>query len=179
MALSCDSNVAPCVIYRGDYDCSEGVTNECDTVCCPTSCGTCGGRECASSPGGATDCCAGSIWLSGLSCDDYDAPCLLSPAYTNHAFGTFLWSAVERLQESPLLTVAPFVLMLLLAMSFVAYILMRAIMCCIQYRCKRKSKKIRRKKKAKYVKVNVESDIEAECDSEDHEPMLIEAKGLI
>ena len=113
------------------------------------------------------NCCARAIQSSQISCDSNVAPCVLSTAVTDDAFPTFFWVTVERLQESPLLTVAPFVLMLLLAISCVAYILVRGIMCCMGYRC------VRIRRKPKYVKVTVESEAETQFDSD------IEAKGLI
>jgi len=47
-------------------------------VCCPTSCGTCGGHDCQKLPGGADACCEGPILSSGKYCGAHNAPCILS-----------------------------------------------------------------------------------------------------
>jgi hypothetical protein len=50
-------------------------------VCCAESCGAqCGGTGCGELPGGASNCCTGTIQSSGVSCDDdvnpSNAPCI-------------------------------------------------------------------------------------------------------
>ena len=37
--------------------CKEGITDRQRTVCCPKTCGECGGGHCANQPGGAAACC--------------------------------------------------------------------------------------------------------------------------
>merc|ERR1719305_111230 len=51
-------------------------------VCCPSSCGTCGGPGCASSPGGKSNCCVGNGYEYGItaakkSCSDNAPPCII------------------------------------------------------------------------------------------------------
>ena len=48
-----------------------------DEVCCPTSCGVCGGTGCGGRPGGSTACCLGSVRASGRSCTQYPPPCVV------------------------------------------------------------------------------------------------------
>jgi len=147
-----------------DPNCTYGLLNSNGTICCPSDCTQCGGQGCRQA---GENCCVRAIKSSQISCDSNVAPCVLSTAVTDDAVPSFFWVTVERLQESPLLTVAPFVLMLLLAISCVAYILVRGIMCCMGYRC------VRIRRKPKYVKVIMESEAETQFDSD------IEAKGLI
>jgi hypothetical protein len=50
-------------------------------VCCPKSCGSCGGKGCSSRPGGASNCCVGNgkttfISGSGKMCSDGAPPCI-------------------------------------------------------------------------------------------------------
>jgi hypothetical protein len=63
---------------QGDEDralCSSGLFNT--RVCCLATCGTCGGNQCGSRPGGSTGCCQTQILASNRSCDIFDAPCIL------------------------------------------------------------------------------------------------------
>merc|ERR1711939_1251794 len=51
-------------------------------VCCPKSCGTCGGPGCASFPGGTSECCVGNGYKYGItaskkSCSDNAPPCII------------------------------------------------------------------------------------------------------
>jgi hypothetical protein len=51
-------------------------------VCCPSSCGTCGGPGCASFPGGKDECCVGNGYEYGItaakkSCSDNAPPCII------------------------------------------------------------------------------------------------------
>jgi len=60
--------------------CSMGVTNtnQDTTVCCPASCGTCGGDGCGGRPGGAENCCTGHIVRSNSFCtSDGDTSCII------------------------------------------------------------------------------------------------------
>lgn len=60
--------------------CSDGILNGAETVCCAASCGTCGGTGCSSLPGGAEACCAGPIADAGQPCNEFEAPCVLDGA---------------------------------------------------------------------------------------------------
>lgn len=62
---------------NSDPMCLRGLPDEGATVCCPTSCGSCGGPACADRPGGNSECCTGRITDSGISCDSATAPCIL------------------------------------------------------------------------------------------------------
>ncbi len=89
----CDETGFPCVISDpptpapveaspspADPTCANGVSSQ--NVCCPASCGTCGGTGCSSRPG-ASLCCGGTVLSLGLSCDDSGPPCTISPASTS------------------------------------------------------------------------------------------------
>lgn len=77
-AVSCSGSKAPCVI-TGDPTCSTGVMSADGKTCCKESCGTCGGIDCSSRPGGASGCCVGKIAASGILCSGNVAPCVLTP----------------------------------------------------------------------------------------------------
>lgn len=47
-------------------------------ICCPLSCGRCGGERCAERPGGESQCCTQTIQSSAPTCDVSFAPCVLS-----------------------------------------------------------------------------------------------------
>merc|ERR1711934_1321581 len=55
---------------RGDAESVKG-----NAVCCPASCGQCGGAACASRPGGAA-CCADKVFAMGKKCSENKAPCV-------------------------------------------------------------------------------------------------------
>lgn len=55
--------------------CPSGVFNK--MVCCLASCGTCGGNQCGSRPGGSSNCCQTQIMSSNRNCEDFEAPCIL------------------------------------------------------------------------------------------------------
>ncbi|CAN0410370.1 unnamed protein product, partial [Ascophyllum nodosum] len=63
--------------------CSNGLPGvELGDVCCPESCGTCGGVGCSSRPGGAYECCTSDIKSLGLKCGDTGAaPCLMDGTF--------------------------------------------------------------------------------------------------
>ncbi len=49
-----------------------------DMICCPTSCGECGGSGCSSRPGGAESCCESGMKDSDRYCDEIgEAPCII------------------------------------------------------------------------------------------------------
>lgn len=54
--------------------CPSGVFNK--MVCCLATCGTCGGSQCGSRPGGATNCCQTQILSSNRNCEDLEPPCI-------------------------------------------------------------------------------------------------------
>ena len=94
--LFCDFNDAPCIIHPNfqedppipndhdpipDPNCEFGIaaTGVNDNVCCVEECGTCGGPGCTDrSLETGFPCCGGAIYTSGISCDEYGAPCLIS-----------------------------------------------------------------------------------------------------
>lgn len=46
-------------------------------VCCPKTCGACGGRRCHKRPGGGSNCCSTPILRKQYrTCDKYPAPCI-------------------------------------------------------------------------------------------------------
>ena len=56
--------------------CSNGIRD--GSVCCPSSCGQCGGAGCGDFPGGATQCCYSVITLSGVICQtSSDTACIV------------------------------------------------------------------------------------------------------
>jgi len=46
-------------------------------ICCTEECGECGGSSCSSN-GPSSECCSGTIYSSGVSCDESSAPCIIS-----------------------------------------------------------------------------------------------------
>ena len=50
--------------------CRSGILH--GTNCCAASCGTCGGPNCGSWPGGSDLCCAGTIQSNGIICETAD-----------------------------------------------------------------------------------------------------------
>jgi hypothetical protein len=55
--------------------CPSGVFNK--SVCCLSICGTCGGNQCGSRPGGSSNCCTTQILASNRHCENFDPPCIL------------------------------------------------------------------------------------------------------
>merc|ERR1719224_327348 len=53
----------------------DSISVKSNSVCCPASCGTCGGKQCASRPGGKSACCADIIQASNKECGS--PPCAL------------------------------------------------------------------------------------------------------
>ena len=49
-------------------------------VCCPSTCGTCGGTGCHLRSGGSANCCSNSILNSGVYCKTSVAPCIVKPS---------------------------------------------------------------------------------------------------
>lgn len=48
-----------------------------EDVCCPKSCGVCGGRGCSKRPGGGESCCNGAILRNkGRTCNKFPPPCI-------------------------------------------------------------------------------------------------------
>lgn len=58
-----------------DDDVCAGIVQS--DVCCPLSCGSCGGTGCSDRPGGAAACCVGAIRDSNRSCEEFAPPCVL------------------------------------------------------------------------------------------------------
>ena len=67
--------------------CADGVKNSSGEVCCPSSCGTCGGDDCGDQTGGA-DCCVGPIKNSGVTCVNGDDVACIIPADNTCSAGT-------------------------------------------------------------------------------------------
>ena len=91
--LFCDYNFAPCIIHPSfqedipisnepipDPNCEFGISSTSfgTDICCSEECGICGGSQCGLLPGGPEKCCGTVISNSGISCDEYEAPCILS-----------------------------------------------------------------------------------------------------
>ncbi|CAE7813493.1 unnamed protein product [Symbiodinium sp. CCMP2592] len=71
----CSSGVgAPCVVDDGFHadDVCDGIPST--PVCCPASCGSCGGEACSNFPGGSENCCHRPIVGSGRKCSADTAP---------------------------------------------------------------------------------------------------------
>lgn len=73
---SCLTSDPPCRL-DADPACVTGITDSDDLVCCPESCGACGGPGCSQRPGGANACCVGRISQKNVSCAVATAPCVL------------------------------------------------------------------------------------------------------
>ncbi len=67
----------PDYCVAADPDCEHGLSSR--GVCCPLSCGRCGGTACAERPGGRA-CCTSWIQEQGVSCAAAQAPCVLPVA---------------------------------------------------------------------------------------------------
>eukprot|EP01052_Picozoa_sp_SAG31_P008501 SAG31_NODE_431_length_15775_cov_3.350663_3_plen_407_part_00 len=92
-ATKSDSDVSMTTGFGLGITCldSRGTTSSCahdvtftdedgNTVCCAEGCGTCGGDECASAPGGEASCCPETILDSKKVCSvDDDGPCGVQP----------------------------------------------------------------------------------------------------
>lgn len=61
--------------YVADAFCLRGKRNK--DICCPQSCGACGGKSCGIMRG---LCCTSQIRATELSCDYYSAPCVMHPS---------------------------------------------------------------------------------------------------
>lgn len=73
----CGSNPPPCIIpVPKDAIC--GRVRGDTIVCCPESCGVCGGDGCSGRPGGLFNCCASSILTTGKDCKDDGPPCIFT-----------------------------------------------------------------------------------------------------
>lgn len=59
-----------------DPTCEHGIQGP-QGVCCPETCGECGGVGCGTRPGGAHDCCGGMILGAGRSCSTNAPPCVV------------------------------------------------------------------------------------------------------
>ena len=73
------NDVTPAVMGNAtesaDPKCSKGVANK--NVCCPASCGKCGGSGCASREGGQK-CCTSHVKKLDRKCSDVAAPCVMT-----------------------------------------------------------------------------------------------------
>ena len=59
--------------------CVLGLPDEDGSVCCPESCGTCGGKGCGGRKGGMGNCCRTIIMAAGESCLLNRPPCVNAP----------------------------------------------------------------------------------------------------
>ena len=48
--------------------CQDGILSGPGGVCCPTTCGACGGAACGDKPGGRENCCAAAIKTTNVLC---------------------------------------------------------------------------------------------------------------
>ena len=80
---SCSISSPPCVVtayQQSDPTCLTGIktVQSGKTVCCLSSCGTCGGTGCSTRTGGASGCCAGDILVANKTCTLNRPPCVVS-----------------------------------------------------------------------------------------------------
>ena len=61
--------------FGPDPTCKYGILS--GKACCAASCGKCGGTGCSQLPGGASNCCTGSIAAANKSCTKHPAPCVM------------------------------------------------------------------------------------------------------
>eukprot|EP00756_Hemistasia_phaeocysticola_P031180 Hpha_TRINITY_DN16336_c0_g2::TRINITY_DN16336_c0_g2_i1::g.60671::m.60671 len=87
---------------QGDIRCSGGILN--NGVCCAASCGRCGGTNCGNLPGGASNCCSGSIKSANNSCYTHNAPCLIGGKDDYPIIVHAVWDKV--LQQTRILAVS-------------------------------------------------------------------------
>ena len=78
---TCAENLGIFSNFGGNKTCINGILDPNSAVCCPKSCGQCGGKGCSKRPGGSKMCCAIHITSSCLM--HFKPPChyrcLLSP----------------------------------------------------------------------------------------------------
>lgn len=60
---------------RPDPHCRYGILKQ--NVCCPETCGSCGGMGCGTRPGQSQQCCGGVIRSYNRSCAHFPAPCIV------------------------------------------------------------------------------------------------------
>lgn len=60
---------------QNDPNCLNGIPSE--NVCCPKSCGECGGEWCSQLKGGGDNCCVNTIQEANYSCSLSPAPCVI------------------------------------------------------------------------------------------------------
>lgn len=70
----CGRDAPPCV-HRKTSPTATRVCNH--MVCCPASCGSCGGARCGARPGGKRNCCTSVIMRSRRRCGHWRAPCII------------------------------------------------------------------------------------------------------
>ena len=72
------------IVFTGDPDCETGIIS--GNACCDINCGSCGGSDCSTRPGGSTNCCFGTITSSDVLCTDSLPPCIITTtlAPTHH-----------------------------------------------------------------------------------------------
>jgi len=80
---NCQNSYYPGLKLDADPGCADGILSDSGLACCPVSCGRCGGPGCSDLPGGSYSCCASSVILSTVSCNDQKAPCTITPASTD------------------------------------------------------------------------------------------------
>lgn len=61
---------------KPDPSCERNLLGK-DGVCCPVTCGECGGQGCGSRPGGEDQCCTSKVLQSNRNCSKYNAPCVV------------------------------------------------------------------------------------------------------
>ena len=69
-------------ILRSSSSTTPGPSTPPGTCCCAKSCGTCGGARCQDKPGGAANCCCGTIANNGHFCNTEPPPCTMGNAPT-------------------------------------------------------------------------------------------------
>lgn len=82
---SCSEFPPPCILVDR---CTSGVPGLIEgaqeqhpgapEICCRASCNQCGSSGCGSSPNTSSNCCAGAIAASEISCEEAPAPCVLN-----------------------------------------------------------------------------------------------------
>ena len=64
-------------VESSDRNCTTGVLDRDDAICCAKKCGKCGGTGCQDHPGGQTSCCSSTIEESQRYCDSTGPPCVM------------------------------------------------------------------------------------------------------
>lgn len=65
-------------VSTSEFCTSRGGIHHTSGVCCSSACDICGGDQCSSPTGGASNCCPSNIIAANRNCDNNPPPCVIS-----------------------------------------------------------------------------------------------------